>query len=132
MRSIMTFLGDDSGSETVQFIVWLPLFAFLLVIVTDASFLYLYHTEMTNVARDTARRMTTGQIESNEDAQTHAYGQLFASNKPYSVIADYDPATAMTVVITVPMADVTVFGFFVRPVLGETMNARVVMRSEPS
>ena len=52
MRSIMTFLGDDSGSETIQFVVWLPLFAFLLVIVTDASFLYLYHTEMENVARD--------------------------------------------------------------------------------
>ena len=132
MRSILTFLGDDSGSETVQFVVWLPLFAFLLVIVTDASFLFLYHTEMTNVARDTARRMTTGQFQSKEAAQTHAYAQLLASNKPYTVIADYDPTTAMTVEITVPMVDVKVFGFALGPVLDATMNSRVVMRSEPT
>jgi Flp pilus assembly protein TadG len=132
MRSIMTFLGDDSGSETIQFVVWLPLFAFLLVIVTDASYLFLYHTEMENVARDTARRMTTGDITSQADAETHAYAQLFESNQPYEVTANYDPDSAMTVIISVPMVDVTVFGFFVRPVLGQTMNARVVMRSEPS
>jgi Flp pilus assembly protein TadG len=128
----MTFLGDDSGSETVQFVVWLPLFAFLLVIVTDASYLFLYHTEMENVARDTARRMTTGDITSQADAETHAYTQLLESNQPYEVTANYDPDSAMTVIISVPMVDVTVFGFFVRPVLGQTMNARVVMRSEPS
>ena len=132
MRSILTFLGDDRGSETIQFVVWLPLFAFLLVIVTDASFLFLYHTEMENVARDTARRMTSGAIRTQEDAVTHAYAQLAASNQPYEVTANYDPDSAMTVIISVPMVDVTVFGFFVAPVLGGTMNARVVMRSEPS
>ena len=132
MRSIMAFLGDDSGSEIIQFVVLLPLFAFLLVIVTDASFLFLYHTEMENVARDTARRMATGDISSQADAETHAYEQLYASDQPYEVVANYDPDTAMTVIISVPMVDVAVFGLFVQPVLGNMMSARAVMRSEPS
>jgi Flp pilus assembly protein TadG len=132
MRSIMTFLGDDSGSETAQFVVWFPLFAFLLVTVTDASFLYLYHTEMENVARDTARRMASGDIRTEEDAVTHAFTQLAASNQPYEVVADYDENTQMTVIISIPTDEVAVFGLFVTPVLGGTMNARAVMRSEPT
>lgn len=132
MRSFLNFLGDEAGSETVQFVVWVPLFLFLLVIVTDASFLYLNHTEMVNVARDTARRMTTTVIKTEADAITYATGELSKNPYTYQVIANYDESTAMTVVISVPVVDVAVFGLFLEPVLGETMGARVVMRSEPT
>jgi hypothetical protein len=87
---------------------------------------------MVNVARDTARRMTTSAIKTEADAITYAKVEL--SNNPYAyqVIANYDESTAMTVVISVPVVDVAVFGLFLKPVLGETMGARVVMRSEPT
>jgi Flp pilus assembly protein TadG len=132
MRSILNFLRDDRGSETVQFIVWLPLIAVLLVIVTDASFLYLYHTEMVNVARDTARRMTTSNLASKVEAEDYALAELSQFGKPYSVLADYNEATAMTVVISVPIRDIAVFGLLLEPVLSETMSARIKMRSEPT
>jgi len=133
MQGILNFLRDDRGSETIQFVVWLPLTAVLLVLVTDASFLYLYHTEMANVARDTARRMTTKNLSTKAEAEEYAKGELSVNGKNYTVVADYDETTAMTVVITVPMSDVAVFGHFVEPLFNNnTMSARITMRSEPT
>ena len=131
MRKFHTFLSDDNGSQTIAFILWIPLFMFLLVIVTDASFLYLNHTEMWNVARDTARRMSAGQLTSALEAESFAAGQLALHDNPYQVRASHDPDTSMEVVIAVDIADAMIFGAFLWPVLGRTMEARFVMRSEP-
>ena len=132
MNCVLNFLRDQRGSETVQFVVWLPLIAFVLITVTDASFLYLNHTEMTNVARDTARRLTTGNLLTEDEAKAYAYGELAQYAYNYEVLVNRDPDAAMTVVVSVPVVDVTVFGFFLTPVLGSTMGTRVVMRSDPT
>ena len=62
MRTISTFLRDETGAVTIEFILWVPVFVGLLVFVTDASIIYLTHSEMWSVARDTARRMTTARF----------------------------------------------------------------------
>ncbi len=132
LRRVCVFLGDDKGSESIQLVLWVPLFVFLLVIVTDASILYLNHTEMWNVARDTARRMAAGQLTSAADAESYAAGQLTMHDNPYQVTATHDPIASMEVVISVGIADAMIFGAFLGPVLGNTVQARVVMRSEPA
>ena len=131
MRRIFAFLEDESGSETLQFVSFVPLFAFLLVIVIDASFLYLTQSEMWNVARDTARRMAAGQLTSEQEAVNHAAAHLTMFENPYNVSASYDPNTGMGVLITVGIADAMIFGAFLGPVLGETIRVRFEMRSEP-
>lgn len=131
MSSVSTFLRDERGSQTIQFVLWVLPLSFLLIIVTDASFLYLTHTEMWNVARDTARRMSAGQLLTATEAEAHVATQLSQYDHPFTVTAGYDLTTSMSVVISVPIADAAIFGLFLAPVLGNTMDARVVMRSEP-
>lgn len=131
MRTIWKLLDDETGAMTVDFVVWLPLFVGLLVIVTDASILYLTQTEMWNVARDTVRRMTTGQVATKNDAECWAKTELTqTSHLAYNVETtsneDYN-----SVRITVPLNDASTFGYFLQPVLGETISARVTMRTEP-
>ena len=82
MQGFVAFLNDERGSETVQFVAFVPLFVFLLVIVTDASFLYLTNSEMWNVARDTTRRMVAGQITSAQDAEDFAAERLKMFQNP--------------------------------------------------
>lgn len=132
MRGIQTFLRDDRGSQTIEFLLWLPIIMSLLVIITDASILYLTHTEMWNVARDTARRLSSGQLQTENDAVVYANEQLNLYDPAYTVSATRDVSTSMTVVINVDVVDAAVFGHFLTPVLGNTMSARVVMRSDPS
>ena len=132
MRGTIRFLRDDRGSETIQFVSWVPLIAFLLVIVTDASFLYLNHSEMTNVARDTARRLTTGSLQTDTDARNYALGELARYAHDYEVEVLHDPDNAMIVLVSVPVVEVATFGHFVAPVIGERIKARVAMRSDPN
>ena len=131
MRGISAFLRDDKGNQTIEFVLWLPIIVSLMVIITDASILYLTQTEMWNVARDTARRLSTGQLPTEGAAVVYANQQLNLYDPAYVVTVDRNPNDRMTVVITVDIADATVFGYFLTPVLGDTMEARVVMRSDP-
>ena len=138
MRSMLTFLRDDRGSQTLEFLLWLPIICALLVIISYASILYTTHTEMWNVARDTARRMTTGVLEAGVPAEDYAQSQLklyefFGSG--YEVTATEDPVTStITVVITLGVTDGNFdaghFGAFT--LVGGALAARVVMRAEPA
>jgi hypothetical protein len=120
-------------------VLWLPITVALLIIIIDASMLYLTHTEMWNVARDTARRMTTGTLATEDLAEVYAKDQLNlyrAFDSGYNVVAQRDPDTAMTVVITLSLSDASIitsyFGLDLLKILPGTMAARVVMRSEPT
>jgi len=145
MRDILTFLRDDRGSQSIEFVLWLPIIGALLVIISYASILYTTHTEMWNVARDTARRMTTGVFNDgvtgvmDETAATdYAQSQLklyeiFDSS--YEVIVTEDTvAETMTVVIILGVGDGTYpagfWGAFT--LVGGSLAARVVMRAEPA
>ena len=145
MRSVLTFLRDDRGSQTIEFVLWLPIIGALLVIISYASILYTTHTEMWNVARDTARRMTTGLFDDGvtgvmDEAAAEDYAQTQLRlyeflGSGYDVTATEDTvAETMTVVITLGVSDGSFdagfFGAF--SLVGDTLAARVVMRAEPS
>jgi hypothetical protein len=93
---------------------------------------------MWNVARDTARRMTTGTLAAGVPAEDYAKSQLklyTVFGPGYFVEATEDAAAStMTVVITLGVADGSLdagfFGAF--SIVGGTMAARVVMRSAPT
>ncbi len=137
MRGVLTFLRDDRGSQSIEFVLWLPIIGALLVVISYASILYTTQTEMWNVARDTARRMTTGVLEVGAPAEDYAQSQLklyeiFGAG--YDVTATEDPVTStITVVITLAVTDGSFdagfFGAF--SLVGGTLAARVVMRAEP-
>ena len=97
MRGFASFLLDDRGTATIEFVIWIPMIAMLLVLATDASTMYLTHTEMWTVARDTARRMTTKNLLTKAEAEAYASAQLTFFEYPYTVNATYDAATAMEV-----------------------------------
>lgn len=132
MRGVAKFLSDERGVMTVDFVVWLPLFVSLLVIVTDASMLYMTQTQMWNVARDTVRRMTTRHIESLTEARCWAKAQLAVSSDLTFTVEAGSTLQYNTVHITVPMDDASSFGYFIGPVLGESISARVTMRADPT
>ncbi|MFQ5535702.1 MAG: TadE/TadG family type IV pilus assembly protein [Sphingomonadales bacterium] len=131
MSSAFAFLRDETGAVTIEFVLWVPVFVSMLVFVTDASIIYLTHSEMWNVARDTTRRMTTGEITSQAEARDYAAAHLFLGQRTY-VIDPSDPKFAeMNVTIAIGLGDATIFGFFFESILGRELVASVTMRREP-
>ncbi len=129
MQSMAAFLRDETGAVTIEFVLWVPIFVGLLVFVTDASIIYLTHSEMWNVARDTTRRMTTEQITTVAEARDYAAGHLFLGNRTY--VIDPDFGGDMNVTIAVGLDGAAIFGFFFQPILGRSLLASVTMRREP-
>lgn len=127
VRTLRAFISDERASASMEFVLWVPGFIFLLVMVTDASILYLTHTEMWNAARDTARGLSVGAL-TVEEAPDRARERLLLSGRTYTVaVSDADP---VVVQISVSVGDASIFGFF-EPVLEQQFTARVEMMKEP-
>ncbi len=129
MRTISTFLRAETGAVTIEFVLWVPIFVGLLVFVTDASIIYLTHSEMWSVARDTTRRMTTGQFTTPAQARDYAAAHLFLGSRTYVIDPDFSTAD-MKVKIAIGLGDAAVFGFFFKQILGQSLVVDVTMRKE--
>jgi Flp pilus assembly protein TadG len=124
---ILTLTRDERGSATIEFVLWVPVFVFLLIATTDATVLYLSHTEMWNVSRDIARRIAVGDITEAEAVQ-EVQKELFLANGAYTVTTSV--GANVVVAISTNVGDASVFGVF-KKVLDRDLNARVVMLREP-
>ena len=129
MRGFRRFVRDETGAVTVEFTVLVPFFIFLLVIFADAAVLYLTHSEMYNLARDAARRMSTGQFENPNEVVTYSAEHLFLGQRTYTVYTSFGPT--MSVLVEVPIDDATIFGYFFRPILGKSLIATAYWGREP-
>ncbi|HEY5700758.1 MAG TPA: TadE/TadG family type IV pilus assembly protein [Thermohalobaculum sp.] len=122
------FLRDERGTATMEFVVWFVPFMILLAMTVDASMLYLTHTEMWNVSRDIARRLSIGDMTEAE-AVDYAREELFLYNNAYTMATDV--SADVTVIIGTSFEDASLFGIFGKVIDGDLV-ARVVMRREPT
>ncbi|HUF86838.1 MAG TPA: TadE/TadG family type IV pilus assembly protein [Thermohalobaculum sp.] len=131
------FRRDETGSATIEFVLWIPIIVGLLVIVIDVATLYITHSEMWNVARDTARRMVTGNLLTEQEAEQYAIDAMSLRDFPYAVQASYpadpnDPGSVVEVIIAFNMKDISILGYgSPLTLLGADIMARVSMRPDP-
>jgi Flp pilus assembly protein TadG len=130
--NLSEFLRDERGSQTIEFILWIPVLMMLLVTVIDATTIYLAHAEMENIARDTARRMVTGTIGNEDDAEAYAQTRLSYYDYAHNVDAIWDNTNSMVVNISTEVGDVAPFGYLIQAVLTEDIYAQVAMRGDPN
>ena len=130
MRSVFTFLRDEKAAVTIEFVLWVPIFIGLFVFVTDASIIYLTHSEMWSVARDTTRRMTTGEITNDAEVRDYAGARLFLGSRTYVIDPEFSTAD-LNITIAIGLDDAAIFGFFFKEILGQSLVASVTMRKEP-
>ena len=121
------FLRDREGATAIELAFALPILLTVLTGIVQFGALFFLQNHMGDIARDTARRVSVGQMSASE-AETYAQGELVTWKAAFAVDVQ-DLSDEVTVAITVPMADaslVDIFGLF------ETGNlrARVEMPRE--
>lgn len=129
MRSISPFLGDEKGAITTEFVTLVPFFIGLFVFFADVCVVYLTHSEMWNVARDSVRRMSTEEFTTNTQVVDYVSAHLFLGERSYVVEPTF--GGEMRVRIAISIADAAIFGYLMENILGNTIVADVVMRKEP-
>ncbi len=120
------FGKDEDGNATVEFVLWLPLIVGILVGAFDLNIMLMTQSNMYSVARDTARRVATGEMTSST-GETYALSQLNYMGFDYSV--DITDGADVVVDIKTTLSNVAVLG-----VMGGegtyALDAAVTMRSE--
>lgn len=129
MRGLAKFLRNEHGAVTIEFVTLVPAFVFVMVLIADASIIYYTRSEMWNVARDAARRMSTGEFQTPEDVRQFAADHLFLGDRTYVIDPVFDGN--MTVRIALGVRQAGIFGMFFRPLFGRELLAEVTMRKEP-
>lgn len=122
------FLDDERGTATIEFVFMVPLFTTLVLLITDASLLFLRHTSLMNVSRDTAR-IVSRHAMSPEEAEIYAA----AAAKTEASIATANVSIAngfVTVTITSDSATSAPFGI-VKFAVGDKITAVAISTMEP-
>lgn len=101
------FVKDETGSVTIEFVLWVPVFVLILAITVDASILFLTQANLWSIARDTTRFMATGLL-SDVGAEAYALDRMAAWGANTTIIASRD-ANLVSLSMSVPISDVSPF-----------------------
>lgn len=112
LKQLIRDFSDDSGATTVEFVLWVPVFMFILMMTVDVSLLFLRQSNLWYVARDGARQASLRLIEDTEVLKDYVETQgTFGGDRPIATDTIIDTtAGTVRVVLRVPMADVGIFG----------------------
>jgi Flp pilus assembly protein TadG len=127
-RHIRRFAHEENGTSTIEFVFMVPLFVALVLLVTDASLLFLRHSTLMNISRDTARVVS-------RHAMSPADAQIYAAN---AATTGKSGATAqvtiangfVTVVLSSDAASAAPFGI-ISFALGDTISVTAISTMEP-
>lgn len=109
-RRARGFRKDADGSASIEFVLWMPVFMFILMLTIDASILFMSQSNYWSISRDTARLVSRHAI-TEEQAKT--YAEAAAVNKFASPTASVTKnGQTVTVVLTSPASQLTVFNLF--------------------
>lgn len=129
---VCRFLHDERGTMSIEFVLWVPILVALLIAAIDATTLFVMHSEMSSVARDTARRMATGVLRTEAEAEAYALGAINMHAGPYAVEALYDPNNVIAFRIAIAFEDLSILGYgSPLTIFGTTIAAGAVMRPDP-
>lgn len=109
LKQLIRNFSDDSGATTVEFVLWVPMFMFILMITVDVSLLFLRQSNLWYVARDTARQISIRQLKTPAEAEYYAEQRgTFGGDEPTATV--FITNTETQVRLQVPMAEVGIFG----------------------
>lgn len=106
-KRIRTFSSDTEGNSTMEFALWLPFMAMLLILTVDASLLFMTQSNYWSVSRDTARLVARHAMDENA---AEAYAVARARTSGVTPLADVTiNGATVTVQISAPARSIAAF-----------------------
>jgi hypothetical protein len=119
------FTSDEDGSATLEFTLWMPVFAILLLLIADTSLLFSAKANLWRVASDTARRIAVGELTT---VTAPAYAQAQLGGNPDYVVRAMREGRDVKVGITVPFGEIAMSAAIFPA--ETTMSVAVIQRVE--
>lgn len=110
-RVLSRFLRGQDGSSTVESIIWIPVFVFLLGLIADTSLMFGNQAEVLRVVQDANRSLSLGRIMSTDEAETFITDRI-ARLSPNATVTTTVLGGVIHSVVDMPSSDLTATGFF--------------------
>lgn len=127
-RNLKRFSDDDLGAVSVEFVLWMPVFLSILMLIVDATLVFSAEARLWSVARDAARQLSIYQLTKDEVPDYIAKNAIGLNGNLTVTASDTGPD--VWVQVTIPISDVSLFGVFSN-MSEPIITARVTQRAEP-
>ena len=75
-QNLRKFLKDESGTATVESLLWMPIFFFLFILITDASFIFYGKAQAMRMIQDGNRAYSVNNFDDNAEASAYIQARL--------------------------------------------------------
>lgn len=103
------FRDDEDGSATVESLFWLPLFMFVLVLITDVSFIFFGKAQALRVIQDGNRALSVGRFNDTDSTKDFIEKALQGFSTNAVVVTTVDDGV-VTSTATMPTTDLMAVG----------------------
>lgn len=98
------FAREEDGSQTIEAIIWMPIFVTVLALVINVSLVFFDQSQMLRVVQDANRALSMGMFKSDTDVEKYVLENLAYMSD--SIEADATVADGfVTTTVTVPALD---------------------------
>lgn len=122
---MLSFIRNESGIVSVEYVMWLPALLVILALGVDTSFLLIKQAQIYDVNREITRQLAIGNLLPEDLDATIA--AVWPQSTSYVAEITEDPTFAI-VWISVPFSEVMVFGNLLPDT--QRLYSRVVMAKE--
>lgn len=90
------FCRDESGSSTIEVVLWTPIFVFFLLLVVDASMLFFNQAQVLRIVQDHNRAFAVGRVETLEETEANVRSALATFSRDAEVTSAVQGGFLMT------------------------------------
>lgn len=111
LRRSKKFRTNESGSATIEAVLWFPMFVLLLVMVADVSFVFFGQAQAMRILQDGNRAFSVGRITSESDTEVFVVSAL-APLTPNPTVTTSLSQGVITTIAEIPVSDLAKIGGF--------------------
>lgn len=109
-RKVRSFRRDDTGSATIEMVMWLPIIMFIFCLIADASLMFGKQAQVLRIVQDANRALSVGRLQSDMDAEAYIAQQI-AWMTQNAIITTEVTAGVISSTVEIPAGDMTATGF---------------------
>ena len=104
------FAKDESGSSTIEAVLWLPMFMLLLSMVADASFIFHGQAQALRIVQDGNRAFSVGRLEDAAATQAFIRSNLISLSRGARVTTTLSKDGIITTTALISVDDLLAIG----------------------
>ncbi len=109
VSGLRRFRSDENGAATIEAVLWIPVFFFLLVLIVDASLMFHGQARALRIVQDNNRAVAVGRIATTTDAEAIIRSRL-AQISPNASVSTSNNSGIIGTVVGMPATDLSSLG----------------------